>query len=118
MKKEFICIQCPRGCHLSIDTKTLAVEGNFCPRGASYAETELTNPKRTITSTVKVSGSDIPRCSVRSDKPIKKSLMFDVMALLDDVTLTAPVEVGQIVLENVLSTGVNIIATKKMDKVE
>ena len=54
MIKEMICIQCPRGCHLKIDTETLEVTGNFCPSGAKYAVSELTLQERTMTTTVKV----------------------------------------------------------------
>lgn len=49
MKKEMICIVCPVGCHISVDTDTLEVTGNTCPRGEKYGKEELTNPKRVIT---------------------------------------------------------------------
>jgi CxxC motif-containing protein len=117
MIKNLICIQCPRGCHLSIDDETLEVNGNFCPRGANYAKTEITDPQRTITSTVKVVGGEIQRCSVRSSAPIKKGLMMDVMKEINRVSLQAPIEMNQVVIRNVLNTGVDILSTKKVDKV-
>ena len=55
MKKVLVCIGCPKGCRVSIDTETLETSGNACPRGAAYAKDELTNPTRTLTSTVAVS---------------------------------------------------------------
>lgn len=116
--KEFICIQCPRGCHLSIDENTLEVTGNSCPRGASYAKNELTNPLRTITTTVKVEDGDIPYCSVRTKEPVPKKIMFDVIKELSKITLKAPVKVNDVVLANVLDTGVDVIATKNIDKVK
>lgn len=112
--RELICISCPRGCHLKVDEKTLEVTGNSCPRGKIYGISEVTNPVRVITSTVKISGGDSPRVSVKTDKPISKSKIFDVMKLLDDVELKAPVNVGDVVLSNILETDVNIVVTKKM----
>ena len=80
--KEMICITCPKGCHLQIDEETLAVTGNGCPRGVIYAQNELTNPKRTVTSTVAITGSFLPRCPVRTSAPIPKALMTDLVAEL------------------------------------
>lgn len=118
MIKKFVCIQCPRGCHLEVDTDTLEVKGNTCPRGEAYGKAEVTNPVRTVTSTVKIKGSDIPRCSVRTASPIPKKLMFEVMKEINKVELQAPVEVGDVVIPNVCNTGVDVIATKKMAKVD
>ena len=117
MIKKFICIQCPRGCHLEVDTETLEVKGNSCPRGEAYGKAEVSHPLRTITSTVKIVGGDIPRCSVRTNKPIPKEKMFDVMKELNKVELMAPVNVGDVVIGNVLGLGADIIVTKKIDKV-
>ncbi len=117
MIKKLICIQCPRGCHLEIDDETLAVTGNFCPRGAAYAKTEITQPMRTLTSTVKVVGGELPRCSIKTSAPIKKELMMDVMKEVNRITAEAPIEMNQVLLKNVLSTGADIIATKVIKKV-
>ena len=112
--KELICITCPRGCHLIVDEEKLTVTGNSCPRGAQYGIAEVTNPVRTITSTVKIIGTTINRLPVKTDKPISKKLMFDVMKLLDDVQVTSPIKRGTIIIENVLGTDVNIIACRDM----
>lgn len=117
MIKKFICIQCPRGCHLEVDTETLEVKGNSCPRGEAYGKAEVSHPVRTITSTVRIVGGDIPRCSVRTNKPIPKEKMFDVMKELNKVELMAPVNVGDVVIGNVCGLGADIIVTKKIDKV-
>ena len=61
--KELICILCPRGCRLKVDDN-LNVTGNFCPRGIIYAKTEITNPTRSLTSTVKIKAKDAVRLSV------------------------------------------------------
>ncbi len=113
--KELICIVCPKGCHLTVDEENgYAVSGNNCPRGEEYGKNEVIAPKRTITSTVKVSGGLYPRLPVKTDKPIPKELIFDAMKLLDEVELTAPVKVGDVVIENVLGTGASFIATRNM----
>lgn len=113
--KELICIVCPKGCHLTVDEENgYAVSGNNCPRGEEYGKSEVIAPKRTITSSVKVRGGLYPRLPVKTDKPIPKELIFDAMKLLDEVELTAPVKVGDVVIENVLGTGASFIATRNM----
>ena len=113
--KELICIVCPKGCHLTVDEENgYAVSGNNCPRGEEYGKNEVIAPKRTITSTVKVSGGLYPRLPVKTDKPIPKELIFEAMKLLDAVELTAPVKVGDVVIENGLGTGANFVAARHM----
>ena len=97
--KELICIVCP---------------GNSCPRGAEYGKAELTHPTRVLTSTARCEGGAYPRCPVKTNGPIPKGEIFAAMALLDDITLTAPVRVGQVVVENVRGTGVDFVATRNM----
>lgn len=111
-----ICINCPRGCHITVDDVALTVEGNFCPRGKTYGINEVTHPLRTLTSTAKVNGGVIARVSVKSDKPIPKEKMFEVMNEINALSLQAPVNIGDILIENVLGTGSNIIATKTVGK--
>ena len=75
--KELICIVCPKGCRLRVDENDgYKVTGNTCPRGEEYGKMELTNPTRTITSTVAVRGAAHPRCPVKTTKPIPKGLIF------------------------------------------
>ena len=115
MTKELICIVCPMGCHLEVDVEqNYSVMGNQCKRGIGYAKKELTYPTRTITSTVKIVNGMYNRIPVKTDQEISKKLIFDVMHLLEDVSLTSPVKVGDIVLKNVLGTGVNIVTTRSM----
>lgn len=113
--KELICIVCPRGCHLKVDEENgFTVTGNACPRGVEYAKAELTNPTRVVTSTVRCEGGAYPRCPVKTAAPVPKGKIADVMRALDAVTLTAPVAVGQVVLENVCGTGVDVVATRNL----
>ena len=113
--KELICITCPRGCHLTVDeAHDYAVTGNACPRGAEYGRNELLHPVRTVTSTVRVEGSSIPRLPVKTDRPLPKEKVFDCMALLNTITVHAPIKSGTVLASNILGTNVNIVATKSL----
>lgn len=113
--KKLICICCPKGCHLNVDEQNdYKVTGNNCERGAEYGRNECIAPTRVVTSTVVVAGGSYPRCPVKTASPIPKGKIFDVMEALDTVKLTAPVSVGQVVLENVADTGVNIVAARNI----
>lgn len=111
---KIICITCPKGCHLTVDEVTYEVTGNNCPRGAVYGKNELTAPVRVLTSTVNVIGSEISRCPVRSFGALPKGKIFDAMREIRKVTLTSPVKIGDVVVENVCGTGINIIATRNI----
>lgn len=111
---KIICITCPKGCHLTVDEVTYEVTGNNCPRGVVYGKNELTAPTRVITSTVAVSGGDICRCPVRTESPVPKGKMFDVMEAIHAVRIVSPVRIGDVVIENVCGTGVNVIATRNI----
>ena len=113
--KELICIVCPKGCHLKVDEeKDFAVTGNGCPRGAEYGKIELTHPTRVVTSTVRCVGGTHPRCPVKTDGAIPKGLIREAMGLLEAVTLTATVALGQVAVANVCGTGVNFVTTRAM----
>ena len=102
------------GCHLEIDTDTLEVKGNTCPRGEKYAKEEMTCPKRVITSTVKVKGGIHNRLPVKTNASIPKELNFKCMELLNKIELEAPVKTGQVIIKDVLGTGVDIVACRDM----
>lgn len=112
--KELTCIVCPRGCRLFIDDE-LNVTGNSCPRGAIYAKDELTNPKRMITSFVRVKNREDTVCSVKTSTSIPKGMIFEVMEEISKVGVNAPTHIGDIAIKNVLNTGADIIITKNID---
>jgi CxxC motif-containing protein len=121
MKKEMICIGCPMGCYLTVDYdgKTIrSVSGNRCKVGLEYAEKEISNPERTLTTTVKVKNGHLPLVSVRTNKPIPKNKIFDIMDLLAKIEVEAPVKIGDPIVQNILGTGVNVVATKNIIKKE
>lgn len=116
-ERDLICIICPRGCHLHV-AKDLTVTGNFCPRGAKYAAQEVTNPMRTLTSSVRVYHSSLPLCPVKTLSPIPKALLLPAMKEIDKVAVEAPIHVGQILIEDLLGTGVPLVATNSMERLD
>lgn len=117
MIEKFVCIQCPRGCALTVDTETMTVTGNSCPRGKAYGLSEATHPVRTVTSTAKIEDGRIARVSVKTDKPVPKEMIFQVMEEINALDLKAPVHIGDILIKDVLSTGANVVATKDVEKI-
>ena len=120
-KRELICINCPMGCRLTVtmeDEKVTEVTGNTCKRGEIYARKEVTNPTRIVTSTVQVEGGRALRTSVKTKEDIPKELIFECVKALKNITVKAPVNIGDVVLENVAGTGVDIIATKSVEPLE
>ena len=112
--KELTCIVCPRGCRLKVDDE-MNVTGNACPRGKVYAVNELTNPTRTITSSIRVTNRPYTLVSVKTDNPIPKDKMFEVMQEIDKLSIEAPTRVGQVVKEKILGLDSNIVITKNID---
>ena len=111
--RELTCIGCPLGCSLSVtleNGEVTSVTGNTCPRGDAYARKEVTNPTRIVTTTVRVSGGAAPMINVKTQSDIPKDKIFECVAALKGVTIQAPVAIGDVVLENVAGTGVNIVA--------
>lgn len=117
--KEMICICCPMGCRLSVDDSDkndIKVTGNTCPRGAKYARDEVICPKRMVTSIAQVNGGEINMVSVKTSDSIPKDRMFDALALLNGLSVDAPVKKGQIIVADVLGLGVDFVATKDVQK--
>lgn len=114
MNKEFICIVCPRGCHITVDDQ-MNITGNKCPRGKTYVETELKDPKRILTTTIRTTFKERPRVSCKTDKPIPKKLIFDAMRVINEVVIDKPLKIGDIVIRDILHTGSNIVLTKSCE---
>lgn len=114
---NLICIQCPMGCPLTVTTeegRVTGVSGNTCKRGEIYARKEVTNPTRIVTSTVRVTGGESPVVSVKTRTDIPKGKIFDCMRALKDVSVPAPVHIGDVIVSDIAGTGVDMIATKNV----
>ena len=119
-RKELICINCPMGCMLTVDVGgdgEMTVTGNNCPRGENYARKELTDPTRIVTSTVRVTDGELPVVSVKTAADVPKDKIGGVMDALRGVTVEAPVTIGEVIVPDVCSTGVAVIATKAVGRV-
>lgn len=117
-KKEFVCIRCPLGCNITTELDGADIKnitGNTCPRGADYVTKELTDPRRIVTSLVRVQGGELPVVSVKTAADIPKDKIKDCIKVLKGIALTAPVHMGDVVVENICGTGVNIIATANVN---
>ena len=123
MRKELICVICPKCCQLQAEIQegqeptVTDVIGNLCDKGPEWARQEIVNPMRTIASSVLVEQGDFPLVSVRTDSPISLKSIFHVMREIKAVKLKAPVKIGEIVIKNVAGLPCNIIATRDVQKV-
>jgi CxxC motif-containing protein len=114
MTRELTCIICPRGCSLTVtldEGKVAWVVGNACPRGVKYANDECTNPKRTVTTTVRCAdGAVVP---VKTNKSIPKDKVFLCMAEINRIIAPRDVKIGDVVIASVAGTDADVIVTGK-----
>ena len=119
-QKNLTCIGCPLGCQITVELENgevISVTGNTCKRGDDYARKEVTSPTRIVTSTVRVVNGKAPMVSVKTKSDIPKDKIFDCARALKEIEVQAPVSIGDIVLENVAGTGVDMVATKNVEMV-
>jgi len=117
--EEMICITCPMGCTLQVthDGETLIhVDGNTCNRGLAYVESELTDPRRMVATTVRVRDGLHPLVPVYTESAFPKPQIFALLRKIREVEVEAPVKADQIILENALGTGINVIASRDMPR--
>jgi CxxC motif-containing protein len=116
MARHLICIECPKGCALEVETsedgRVRGISGNQCAKGDGYARQEVENPLRTLTTTVLAQGLVLKRVPVRTSKPIPKARLLEAAAICRKLRLTAPLQVHDVIVENFLGLGVNLIATR------
>jgi CxxC motif-containing protein len=119
MATELICITCPLGCRLSVETAgaDLLVSGNRCARGAAYAQEELRAPKRTVTATARLRGAagGLRRLPVKSAQPFPRERVPELLAAIYGLELRAPVTLGQVLLADALGTGIDLVAARSVD---
>ena len=122
--REMMCINCPIGCNLKVygdNEENIRVEGNKCPRGLQYGTDEVLNPKRMVTSSVPLRKDEntgiYQMISVKTSEAVPKELIFSVLKEIKSIDLKSKgikkIEVGDILLENVCNTGVDIVATQR-----
>ena len=113
MEREIICTSCPMGCHITVTmegTEIVSIVGNTCPRGAAYARAEVTDPRRTITTTVLLSdGGLLP---VKSNKALSKKRIPEFLEAVHKVVAERPVTIGEVLLKDIDGEGTDIVATQ------
>ena len=118
--KELICINCPMGCHLTVDDSDLnniKVTGNTCKRGETYGINEILHPKRMVTSSVYVINGKENVLSVKTKEAIPKELIFECLKVLKQTKIEAPINIGDVIIKNVLNTGVDVVATRDVERI-
>lgn len=116
---SFHCTTCPNDCKLTVEVETAAdgtrtatnVTGNRCPRGVTFAHTEVTRPERVLATTVCITGGDEVLLPVRSNAALPFDLHFQAMDILRETVVAAPIKMGDVVVANILGTGIDIIAS-------
>lgn len=115
-KKQFICIICPTGCKINVDFGDAGtielIEGNRCKRGSQYVRDEMTDPKRTLTTVIGVRNGETAMCSVRTNKPVAKDLVLEMVKNVAKLEADAPLQVGQVIVKNIMGTGADIVVTR------
>jgi CxxC motif-containing protein len=116
-EKEYICIVCPRSCTVRVgeaegEPGGLKFRGHGCGRGVEYARTEHYNPKRLLTTTVRVIGSSLRRIPVVSDAEIEKPMLGRCFGYLHGLTVQTPIKGGDVIVSDIMNSGVNIIAAQ------
>lgn len=115
MQKNIICVACPMGCGVTVDIadngEILSVTGNTCKRGDTYARAECTNPVRSLATTVRVNGGIYNVVPCKSAGSLPKDKITECMKVINSVQVDAPVKLGDVLVENILDTGINIVAT-------
>lgn len=120
-KNKIICVSCPIGCRMTIqskDGKITSTIGNACPKGIKYAEEEFINPLRILPTTVKVIGGEFPLVSVKTEKAIHKRLLLKAMTEIAEIEVKAPVKIGQVIKDDLMGTGVSLVATRNIKRVD
>ena len=115
--RKFICLGCPVGCTLEVQVengKIIKVEGNKCKIGVEFADEEVKDPRRKVTTTVRVKDGELPLLPVYTDDTFPKALIFELMTELRKVEVVAPIQMDDVILENALNTGVNIRASRSI----
>ena len=114
MKLEHVCTVCPLGCHIVVEDSE--VSGNQCERGYNYIMDEIIAPKRSISSTVRITGSTHRRLPVKTNIPIPKDLIIQAVEQLNAIEVTAPIAMGDVVLAKVLETDASFVASRSMKR--
>lgn len=118
-RTKMICIVCPLGCELEVELdgesgEVIEIKGSKCSKGKEYAIREATDPRRILMTIVKLRGGHLPVVSVKTAEPIPKDMMLGAVRAISEILVEAPVEVGDIIVRDLLGTGVSVVATNRV----
>ena len=119
MKKEYDCIVCPMSCHLIVEENEqheIIVKGNSCPRGAMFGKQEWVEPKRMLTTTIRIHDALYPLLPVITSTSVSKAKIFDIMDACRKIQVNAPVQVNDIIVKNIAGSGVDLLASRSMQR--
>lgn len=128
--KEFICIICPVGCKIKVDFELSSlsasgfasapaiksIHGFRCQRGEKYVQEEIINPKRTLTSVVSLKNGEMPMCPVRTSVPISKDILEEMTRNVSQLSVEAPVKIGEVLVKNIMGSGADIVVTRDLNR--
>ncbi|WP_373481470.1 DUF1667 domain-containing protein [Acetobacterium sp.] len=117
---KLICIGCPKGCNMTVEHSGKVIDKILdygCKIGLEYAKNEFAEPKRIITTTVKIKAGELPFVPVKTKDPVNKEKIFAVMKEISKLEIDSPVKVGDVVISDIAGTGVDIVCTRNIKKV-
>lgn len=118
-KTTVTCVACPKGCEVTVEhdgDEIISIEGNACPQGADYAKEEIVAKTRILPTTVRVKNGALALCPVKTTKQIPLELMDQAMNKIGEKEIEAPLKMGQVIIENLLETGADVVATRNLPK--
>ncbi|MCK4257590.1 MAG: DUF1667 domain-containing protein [Halanaerobiales bacterium] len=116
-RNNMVCIRCPKGCRMVIESENgeiKSVSGFSCPKGEEYAQKEFTNPTRILPTSVRIKNGELSLVPVKTAAPIPKELLLPAMKEIAKIEVEAPVHIGQVIKENIMGTGVDLVATRNI----
>lgn len=115
VRNNIVCIVCPKGCRMQVESnhgEIKNISGFSCPKGKEYAEKEFTHPTRVLPTSVRVKHGELPLVPVKTNGAIPKESLLPAMREVAKVQIEAPVCIGQVIVENIMGTGIDIVATR------
>ena len=119
IERKLVCVSCPVGCEIVVElsgNEIQRLEGNRCKHGETYARQETVEPMRVLATSVKVLGGDRPVASIKTDGPVPKAMIPEIMEFVRSMTVDAPVRIGQTLATDILDSGAKLIATRPVSR--
>ncbi|ADQ15048.1 DUF1667 domain-containing protein [Halanaerobium hydrogeniformans] len=116
-KKQLTCVACPKGCEVAVEfegNEIISIDGHACPQGEDYAKEEVVAPTRILPTTAVVKNGSLPLVPVKTTKAIPLEVIHDAMSIIGSLEVEAPIKMGDVLIENILDTGADIVATRNL----